>query len=78
MRDDSAENTSEVTTNEGDTGLLALGVVVLGTGESSIDHFDDSLEGGEFHHGVWDLTSPERVDALVETVEWIVLATSGS
>ena len=78
MRDDSAEDTGEVTTNEGDTGLLTLGVVVLGTWESSVDHLDDSLEGGEFHHGVWDLTSPERVDALVETVEWITLATSGS
>jgi hypothetical protein len=48
---------------------LALGVVVLGTWESSVDHLDDGFEGGEFHHGVWNLSTPERIDTLVETVE---------
>ena len=67
MRDDSAENTSEVTTREGNTSLSSLGVVGLLAWKTVVDHFDDGLEGGELHHGVWDLTTPEWGDALVET-----------
>ena len=73
MGDDSAENTGEVTTDEGDTSLLALGVIVLGTWESGVDHLNDGLEGGEFHHGVWDLSAPKRIDTLVETARRVAL-----
>jgi hypothetical protein len=38
-------------------------------GEAVVHHFDDGFEGSEFHHGVWDLATPERIDALVETVK---------
>ena len=68
VRDDSAEDTGDVTTREGDAGLGALGVVLFRAWERGVDHFDDGLEGSELHHGVGDLTAPERIDTFVEAV----------
>ena len=34
-----------------------------------IDHLDDGLEGGELHHGIRNLTAPQRVKALVQPSE---------
>ena len=67
VRDDGAEDTGEVTAGESDTGLSTLGVVRFLAGEAVVDHFDNGFEGGEFHHGVRDLTTPERSNTLIET-----------
>ena len=69
VRNDGTEDTSDVTSREGNTSLSSLRVVGLLTGEAVVHHFDDGLEGSEFHHGVRDLATPERVDALVESGE---------
>jgi len=52
MRDDSAENTRQITTGERDGGLGSLAVVSFLAREVRVDHLDDGLEGGKFHHGV--------------------------
>ena len=67
VRDDGAEDTGDVTSAERDGGLSALTVVALLARKTVIDHLDDGLEGCELHHGVWDLTTPERVQTLVQT-----------
>lgn len=66
MGDNRAENTGEVTSREGDTGLSGLGVVGSAAGQTLVHHLDDRLKRGELHHGVGNLSSPQRVDALVE------------
>ena len=69
VRDDGAEDTGKVATRECDASLSAFTVVGLRAGEVVVDHFDNSLEGGELHHGVWDLAGPEGVETFVEAVE---------
>ena len=66
---DGAEDTSQVAGHEGDHHLLALAVLGLRLGEDvGVEHGDDLLEGHELDDGVGDLSSPERLDALVEGV----------
>ena len=67
MADDSTENTSKITSSERDRSLSAFAIIRLLTWKTHVDHLNNSFEGCEFHHGVRDLTSPERVQALVET-----------
>ena len=43
-----------------------------------IEQFDGSLEAGELHHRVRDLTHPERRQALVEARETLRLHDHGS
>jgi len=63
VRDDSADDTGEVTGSEGDAELSSLGVGLLGLGEDvGVEHLDDLLEEEELGHGVGDLTRPERND----------------
>jgi hypothetical protein len=72
VRDDGAENTGDVTGGEGDSELSGLAVGVLGVGEHvGVEGLDGALEGGELHHGVGNLTTPERTDTLVEAAEKI-------
>ena len=69
MRDNSAEDTSPVTGKEGDHELSGLGVRALGGGEDVlVEGLDGVLESTELHHGVGNLTEPQRLDALVEAV----------
>jgi len=67
VRDNSAENTSKVTTAEGNGGLSPLSIVLLLTWKIAVDSHNDVLEGCELHHSVRDLSTPERVQTLVET-----------
>jgi len=67
MRDNSAENTSKITTSERDSSLGTLSIVGLLTWETLIDHLNNSFERGELHHSVRDLTSPKRIQPLVES-----------
>merc|ERR1719473_1777738 len=69
MRDDGAENTSNVTGHEGHTKLGALAVARFWLGEDvGIEGLDDSFEGDEFDNGVWNLSAPEWGETLVESV----------
>ena len=67
MADNGAENTSKITTSERDSSLSTFAIIGLGTRETLVNHFNNCFEGGKFHHGVRDLTSPERIQSLVET-----------
>ena len=78
-----AENTSNVATNKGDLlnvspgtggegrgGDLSLdefSVFMFRFGEGGVNVLDNSLKRREFHHGVRDLSSPERLQALVQS-----------
>ena len=67
---DGAENTSNVTRHEGNHELGTLGVRALLLGEDfGIELLDDSLEGDELDDGVWNLSSPEWLKTLVESVD---------
>lgn len=68
VRDDSAEDTSDVTSSEGDAELFKLGAFASGLGDDvSVESLDGSLESPELHHGVRDLSGPQRNQTLVET-----------
>ena len=67
MRNNGAEDTGNVTRHEGDHELGGLAVLALWLGEDvAIEVLDDLLEGDELDNGVWDLSSPEWLDTLVE------------
>jgi hypothetical protein len=69
LRDQSAEDTSNVTRHEGDGELSTLGVFALGLSENfSVEKFDSLFESDELHDGVGDLSSPERSQTLEQTV----------
>ena len=67
VRDNSAADTSNVTTEEGNTGLSKSTIGFLGLAELLVDLRNGGLKGCEFDHGVRDLTSPKRVQTLVKT-----------
>lgn len=64
--DNGAENTSEITTCEGNTGLGSLAVVALLSRKAVVNLFDDGLKGRKLHHCIWNLTSPQRIQSLVK------------
>ena len=67
---DGAEHTGNVTGHEGDHELGALAVRALLLGEDAgIELSNDLLEGDELDDGVWDLSSPEWLKTLVESVD---------
>ena len=68
MGDDGAEDTGDVATRKRNAGLCGGRVVRLLAGKTVVDHLDDGFERGELHHGIRDLTAPQRVYAFVETV----------
>ena len=67
MGNDSTENTSKITTSERDSGLGGLAVIRLLTRKAVVDHLNNGFERSEFHHGVRNLASPKRIQALVES-----------
>ena len=74
MRDDGAEDSSNVTSSEGDDQLLRL--AALGARlrhHILVDGLHSPLETGKLHHGVGDLSAPERDERLVEAVESLLL-----
>ena len=69
LRDQSAEDTSNVTRAESDGELSALGVLILWLSEDVfVEGFDCLFESDELHDGIWDLSGPEGRETLVETV----------
>jgi hypothetical protein len=60
VRDDGADNTSNVTGGEGDTELSGFAVAILGLSEDVlVEELNGLLEEEELGHGVGDLTRPE-------------------
>ena len=69
VRDQSTEDTGDITRSEGDGELRGLGVGVTRLGEQVlVEEGHDVLEGGELHHGVGDLAAPQRNDALPQSL----------
>jgi hypothetical protein len=61
-------DTSNITTEERNSGLLESSVLIFRFAQLSVDCFDSLLECGKFHHGVRDLAAPKWVQAFVKTV----------
>jgi len=68
VRYDSTRDTGDVAAEEGDSGLLQAVVRGLWLAKGFVDLIDSCFEGGEFAHGVGDLTAPEGVETFVESV----------
>ena len=78
VRHDSAENTSPVTSHEGDHELGALGVGVTWSSEHvSVQSTHSLLESDELHDGVWDLSAPEWDNTLVQEAPAALVHHSG-
>lgn len=69
MADDGASDTRYVATKEGHAGLLEAIKLLLGLPQRLVDLLNCGLKCGKLDHGVWDLTRPEWVEALVESAE---------
>lgn len=67
MRDHCACNTSDITSEEGNSSLLEPVVGRFGLAEVLVDLVDGGFEGCEFAHRVGDLAGPEGIETLVET-----------
>lgn len=67
--DNGAEHTGSVTSNERNTSLGKLGVLILGLGQVRVDQINKVLKSGKLDHGVRDLTSPKRGQTAVQTRE---------
>lgn len=61
MRDDSANNTSEITGREGNTELSSLAIGFFGFGEDvGVEELDDLLKEEELGHSIRDLQGRSR------------------
>ena len=66
MRDDGAGNTSDVTSEEGNSGLLEPVIGRFGFAQVLVNFVDGGFEGCEFTHCIGNLTSPEGVESFIE------------
>ena len=66
MGDYGAQDTSRITTRERHTRLRALAVIALLARQRFVNLLHDRLKRREFHHRVGNLSTPERVQALVQ------------
>jgi hypothetical protein len=69
MRHDCCPNTSNVTTEEGNSSLLETIIGRLRLAKIVVNGIYCVLEGCEFHHRVWDLAGPERVETFVQAAQ---------
>lgn len=72
VRDNGAKNTGKIASGKRNSGLGSLSVVLLGSWKPVVYGFDYRFERSELHHGIRNLTTPERVQTLVETATWSV------
>ena len=72
MTDNSAEDTSNITTQETDTSLGQLAILFLGLTHGLINELHCLLKGCELGHSVGNLARPQRVQSLVQTTETLL------
>lgn len=78
MRNNGAEHSSDVSGNERHHQLFTLRAFGTRLGDRVlVDQLDSSLEAGELHHRVWDLSHPKRRESLEETRETFILHDHG-
>lgn len=66
VRDEGAEDTSQVTRHEGNGQLLSLRVFTSGSSEElGVEKFNDLFEGDELNDGIGDLSGPKRRQDIV-------------
>merc|ERR1711917_210700 len=67
VRDNGAEDTSNVTSSEGNHQLFGLGALVTWLWNNIVVKGDNSFfEASELHHCVWDLSHPKWFQSLEE------------
>merc|ERR1719471_2295813 len=77
--DDSTEDSCDVTGGEGDDQLLGLAALISWFRHHiGIKGLYGSLKTGKLHHGVWDLTTPQGNERLVESVKTLSPVQCGS
>jgi len=73
-----AEHARDVAGGEGNAELLRLGALILWLGDNGgIQQLNGALEARELHHGVRNLASPERGEALEKASVAILLHKTG-
>ena len=78
MGDDGAEDSSDVASSKGHHQLLRLAALSSGLGHHVlVDGLHGPLETRELHHGVGDLSAPQRNQRLVEAVNSLLLQDDG-
>lgn len=66
VRDEGAEDTSQVNRHEGNGQLLSLRVFTSGSSEElGVEKFNDLFEGDELNDGIGDLSGPKRRQDIV-------------
>lgn len=85
MANNSTEDSSDVTTQEANTSLCQLAILLLGFAHGAVDDLDRLLKGGKLGHGIRDLSGPQRVQSFIQTTKALLgddfapaLAHSGS
>ena len=75
---DGTEHTSNVASSEGHHQLLRLAALGSGLGHHVlVQKLHSPLEAGELHHGVGDLSAPQRHQGLVESIDSLLLEDPG-
>jgi len=75
---DGTENTSDVTSCECDHQLFGLVALSAGFGHDKlVEGLHSALKAGKLHHGVRDLSAPQRHQALVKPVDSLLVQDSG-
>ena len=69
MWDNCCPNTSDITTEEGNSSLLETIIGGLRLAKIVVNGIYRILEGCELHHSVWDLAGPERVETFVQAAQ---------
>ena len=78
VRHDGAEDSRDVAGSEGDHQLLRLAALRTWLRHHVlIEGLHSSLEACELHHGVRDLSAPQRDQGLVETVDALSILDDG-
>ena len=72
VTDDGTSNPRNIPTQETHPGLLQGVVALLWFPQRRVDVIDRRLKGREFHHCVWDLPAPKRVQTLVQSSDTLL------
>jgi hypothetical protein len=73
MADNGTENSGQITAAKTDQRLSALSILLFLLRKVVIDGLDDGFKASELHHGVWDLSSPQRNHSLIQSAPPLLL-----